>query len=363
MKTNRLTMTILFLIVSMTAILPAAEEETRSNTRHAQTLLQIYGDTAMYTGMDLNDLLSTLGYESVRKILHTTDGVDVGRSVKHRNRNIAACNLSINIRNDELSAVADEILHKTIRQVEVILITAYEAYKTDLQDKTAMLEKRTVENQAELKALEAQMLELSDGRQMERDCLEAEITDLSYDLDKARFGVQVTMARMREVQKQLDEAKERQLIMTAEDPIMQQLQNRLKLFEKQLENIKKRFSGGLVPETDVMEIEQQLIDARIELAEREEMLQDKPAGTKVLEAEERLTDLSLEQSEQEMHLSFLDEQICRRRDLLTHSTEYETLRIKADILRDTLYESMENLEANRQHLAALTPPNIIILSE
>lgn len=372
MKTRKpLALLLCVLLAASASSLRAAEEpNSRSNTMYSSSVLQITGYLDYREADELIELLNSIAHGAIRERLQAP--LFTGRPQPNYSARIEGTSvvngtvtgkLLVEIQKDSLPPIADEIRDEVFARIQTFLDTSYEIDKQVFTEKAALLEDQANRAQAELKELEAQLLKITGGQQMDRGRLEETITRLTQEQQEADFRLQATDHRRQNLANQLNQAKKSLLTMKGNDTILGQLQEKVNLMQQRLELLQQQQKAGVAPEADVLLAQQQLIDTRIELAKRQEALQTGPEAQQIRQLEESLADLSMEISEQQMRFRFLHEQINRTRQMLEHSTEYKTLRIKSEVRQDSLYESIEELEEIRNSLAALRPPRLVILSK
>jgi chromosome segregation ATPase len=258
---------------------------------------------------------------------------------------------------------AQEVKESFLNRLRENLNRSYEEYRQSLLGRQEAYERQVAQTEAQMNTLQEAILEITGGKKMSREFLEDQITGLSSELQEKEFEIGVHENRLKNLNNQIQEAEQYHREKQATNPIPAELEKKVASLEQQFQNMKRMAEAGQVSGQEIQEIEQHLIEARIELAERREMTEQSPEAQRIRELKEQLTQLSLSFSEQQMRMSFLREQIDNVRSLLERSTEYETLRIKADVQRKALYESIEQLERIQRENRLLTPPILTVISQ
>lgn len=354
-----------------------AQEQTppdaNSISVNASVLLQINGYPTYRNPDQWVDLLNTITQETASQHLQMpaafkfASGTRTNYFIRFEpifvsEREITG-KLAVVISNPELPPIADEIRAEIIARIERFLRTDYETNKQVLSERSNTLQKLVEQVQVELKGLEVRTLEITGGRQMDEVSLRVTVTQLSQERDEAAFQLRSMEGRIRNLHARMGDAREKEKKASAEDEILHQLQQKVDLLQQQLERLKTQQQAGTISASEITEAQQRLIDARIELAHRREVLQSGPEAQKARETEELITDLGMEMSEQQMRINFLEEQIAQARHMLERSTEYDMLRIQIDTRKKTLHDSMQELEDIRSTLATLQTPQVAVLSQ
>lgn len=387
MKPKKVILTILCIVILFgCSSLNAAEKKEYSNTLNASALIRIQADPS-FLGIEGSTEFNAICKPAFQQAFHdiysnqktkanlsyeeaVRDGlivsIDLLGSLEVPGLDMAVqgtINIDLDLLSGEYPLAAQEIKESFLKRLGENLNRAFEEYRQSLRDREVAFAKQVAEAEGNIKALQEALLEITGGKKMSREFLEDQITELSKQLEEVHFRIRAGEKRFELLQRQLEEAKARQREKQADDPITNVIQNKIKLLEQNLQGLKQMGDSLRVTAEKIQEIEQRLIEAQIELAERQEMAEEGPEAQRMRELKEQLTNLSLEQSEQEMRENFLLNQISVAREMLKRSTEYETLRIKADVQRDALRDSIEQLEEIRRENSLLTPPIITVISQ
>jgi hypothetical protein len=377
MKTKRVVLCGICLVLFLNGswLIAAEEKQDYSNTRQTSAMIRIQanpsflwiGDYESFTAIckpaiqqAFTEVYGNHNLSVDTDITFTFLGVMEGTG----NDKAIQASIEIDLSSYEgIPMAAQEVKESFLNRLRENLNRSYEEYRQSLLGRQEAYERQVAQAEAQMNTLQEAILEITGGKKMSREFLEDQITGLSSELQEKEFEIGVHENRLKNLNNQIQEAEQYHREKQATNPIPAELEKKVASLEQQFQNMKRMAEAGQVSGQEIQEIEQHLIEARIELAERREMTEQSPEAQRIRELKEQLTQLSLSFSEQQMRMSFLREQIDNVRSLLERSTEYETLRIKADVQRKALYESIEQLERIQRENRLLTPPILTVISQ
>lgn len=379
MKTKRVVLCVICLVLFLNGSLLIAAEEKQdySNARQASAIVRIQLNESFFAISDdvaAISLFQPAIQQAMRDVFRAGEitaapGQELVKVtylgiIEMPNGEYAVqCGLNVDLNNElgeQLPKAAEELKGIILERLKEDLRRGYEEYRQSLGSREEAFTRQVAEAEAQMNALQKALLEITGGKKMSREFLEDQITRLSGELKEREFEIGVRENRLKNLNDRIQEAERSMQEKMEADPIPRELARKIEPLETKLKHLQ---TMGTPPREEIQEIEQHLIEARIELAERREMASQSPEAHRVWELKEQLTRLSLDASEQDMRKNFLEEQIAEIRHFLDRSMEYETLRIKAEVQRDALHESIQQLEKMRRENNLLTPPIVTVISQ
>lgn len=258
---------------------------------------------------------------------------------------------------------AEEIKVVFLTLLKENLRIAYDQYHQSRMNRESAFAEQVAESEQQLRQIQDDLFAISGGKRMEREFLEQQITELHERLAETEFEIQIQENRIQELSAQHAEARGILKDKQANDPITGELEKRIHLLQERLKSLVKMKEAGHIEEEEILELEEHLLSARIELEERKEDAGNGQQAEWIHKLKEEIAVQALELSEQRMMSDFIQKRMNNTHKLLEQSMEHEMLQMKADLFRKTLYESMEDLEELRRQNKLLTGPTVTVISK
>ena len=264
---------------------------------------------------------------------------------------------------DQAAPAAEEFSKKIVVLFEHSLLDSWDHHRNVLNDhlKTAEEEVKLTEN--ELRSQQDILREISGSRALDRDEILLEIRRLRVTLESLemeqvseKFTVDATLKRIAEIERKTK-------TQIAEDTVTAELHQMIELNTQNLRHMKNLVETGSASIAQLADAEEKLARARIELARRREEL-SKSAGGNLIEAlNMQLADSSIKTAQGKAHFTTYEQRLAEAEELLSKSSDYELISLRADIARQNLREVLVWRDRISRRMRMLRPPSVSVLGE
>lgn len=262
---------------------------------------------------------------------------------------------------DEAMPAAEELSMKIVELFKDSLMDSFDHHRRLLGGHLDAAEEEVKLTENELRAEQDKLREISGSRVLDGNEILRDISDLrnlieNLEMQQAseQLTVDATLKRIAEI-----ESKTKTQI--AEDTVTAELERMLELNTVHLQRTKELFEEATVSMAEVAIAEAKLARAKIELARRREEL-SKSAGGNLLESlNKKLADHSIRTAADKAYLATHERRLAEAEELLSKSSEYELISLRADIAKQNLREVLVWRDRISRHMRMLRPPSVSVL--
>ena len=257
---------------------------------------------------------------------------------------------------------AQEFMEFLIEGLKQSLNKSYEDSKNRLNQQVKIAEENAKNAEKEFYTLQEQMRKLSGLRDFSRRTILADINNLQTQIDRYTIEVFNSESYLEDLPKQIENTRKRIEEKLKTDAILIELENVVRILQKQFDSVKKLADYGQGPSQDLILAEEKLARAQLEVTRRKEELQ-RPSGRDSIDSlNDRIAQFSVMRAQSNKRLNSAQQQLDEARKLLGKADDYEVLSIKADIARSSLRKALENL-ADLKRNADIVPPTITVMGD
>lgn len=261
----------------------------------------------------------------------------------------------------EVKPAAEEFMQILVYFLQESLSDAFKIHKDKLESQLNLAAEEANRAEADLRNMQETLREISGSRILDRNSILRDISILrdeiqSTKMDQAadQVSIKATTERIAEIQRKLQ-------AQIAKDVVTRELQRILEIQSQDLENTKKLFDAGTVSSAELAGAEEKIARAKIELAQRRELMSKSAGGDLIESLNKALADRSILTPQYKAQLSNLEEQFAEALDLLGKTDDYELLSLKADIARQNLQEAIIWRDRMNRRIRMLPPPTVSVI--
>jgi hypothetical protein len=256
---------------------------------------------------------------------------------------------------------AEEFMMALIDNLRNALSGAFDQYNAKLNKQLQLANEEATRAEAELVQMQAKLRDISGSRDLSRNVILRNISEMRQKLQTAIMKrasdetlYETTASRIAE-----EQARRKKLI--EDDPISKEFQSILDVHERRLKDTQKLYESGRASASDLEDIREKIIRARIELAKRQEEVSNPPGGIVLSSLNNDLANLSTKMTLARQEISSFEEQLKEAEELLGKADSYELLSLKTDIARQNLEETLLWRARLGRNVRSIQPPDVTVI--
>lgn len=375
MKIRKLTALLAAIILLTTA---TAQEDTKeakkelSNTRIASCLVKITCDPAVLplSLETIDQLLNSSGVagKAAREILEIPVFTDEAEEMVQFGiwplsdelesdfaaEQILFFRLGVEL-DTGVKPAAEELMKALVDNLRKTLHAAFDDYSKRFRQQLDFAVRDVQRAEAELRNLQRTLRNILGTYNLERQAIlddtsrsRRELRDTEMELETNEAFVQATSKRIAETEKKMMDK-------LANDPVLSELQKIIKIHE---ERITKLGNKG-APEPETSEARENLLRARIELAEHREEIRQSAGAELINSLRNQISEVTIQRAQALMRMENFQKQLQEAEHLLEKADDYELVSLKVKIAKQTLEESLL-LYSRMKRKGLLISPSVVV---
>lgn len=145
--------------------------------------------------------------------------------------------------------------------------------------------------------------------------------------------------------------------------VLKGLEELIGFHQKRLDTVKMQVEAGNVSADMIVEAEEKLARAKIELAQKKQQITNDAGGNKIDQLEFQLHNFEINKAETDEKIKYLQGRLGSTEALLRQADTYEILSLKVQVAKNALKDALYKLEETKQQLNLLAPAVILVGSE
>lgn len=250
---------------------------------------------------------------------------------------------------------AEELMKALIDNLHKTLNAAFKDYSKRFRQQLDFAVRDVQRAEAELRNLQRTLRNILGTYNLERQAIlddtsrsRRELRDTEMELETNEAFVQATSKRIAETEKKMMDK-------LANDPVLSELQKIIKIHE---ERITKLGNKG-APEPETSEARENLLRARIELAEHREEIRQSAGAELINSLRNQISEVTIQRAQALMRMENFQKQLQEAEHLLEKADDYELVSLKLEIAKQTLEESLL-LHSRMQRKGLLISPSVVV---
>jgi len=266
--------------------------------------------------------------------------------------------LKVELPEDYFKQVAEEFMHALVENLRKTIseacVDVRHRFITQLDQANEEVERA----ERRLAALQGELNEISGTRIIWREFNQQELGDLRDKIETAelrqaerRLTKEAIVEKISRTQALVEKRLE-------DDPIAKELQATVEANARQLAEMEASGKFGF---HDLQEFRENLIRARMELAERREQISNDAGARRVESLNEELQEHLLNERKTEHYLSQMQQKQNKLTELMPKADKYELLEMKIDIARDSLEDAIRWRDELQRRFRMIQEPAVTII--
>jgi len=387
MNAKKLLPVLITLIFTASALcLPQEEKTELSNTMHASCVIKVVttGDLVPRDDRSLRETIvftlksSNVGGKAAKEILGITPKADFWHHLIVYSVSMTegpddiytnTVGLSIDLENVEPAPApaAEEFLFALVEEFRQSLNKSYKDSQRILAQQIALAQGNADYMEARLRNLQDEQADLrarSGLPNLSRDAILKDANNMKTKIAEEEFNLSSMDWRHDSVFEQIRFFRERIQEETLDSNIvLKGLEELIDLHQKRLDTVNKQVEEGHVSADKIVEAEEKLARAKIELAQKKQQIKDNAGGNKIDQLKFQLNNFEIEKAETNKKIKYLHSRLGSTEALLRHADTYEILSLKVQVAKNALKNALYKLEEMKQQLNTMAPAVILVGSE
>jgi len=268
--------------------------------------------------------------------------------------------LHVGLPNDEKPA-AEEFMMALIDNLRSALHGAFDEYRTKFNQQLELAGNEAARAESELVQMQAQLRSISGSRDLSRYAILSDISILRQKLQTAMMQRASDESLYEATTNRIAEEQARRKKLVEDDLIIGELKSMLVVHEKRLRDTQKLYEDGSISASDLEDVKEKILRARIELAKRQEEVSNPPGGIVLGSYNNELANLSTKMTLAQQEIPSFEEQLKEAEDLLEKADSYELLSLKAEIARQNLEETLLWHARLGRNIRSIQPPDVTVI--
>jgi hypothetical protein len=261
----------------------------------------------------------------------------------------------------ELTPAAEEFMYALVNNLRTTLVQVFKDYKLRFEKQHELAKEQAANAEKDLREKQKALRELSRSHVLDRDQILAEIYRMRQELQTAKLNlasnevvIDTTTQKIAEIDSKIKEQLEK-------DTIINEYQKIIELSDKFLAEAEKEIQAGRISTAQIDQIKEKVARAKIEQARRRESLSISIGGNLLESLNKELADRSVKATDLEASISNFEKQMAEAESLLAKADDYELLKIKVDMAKQSLQESIAWRDRVNRQIRLLQEPAISVL--
>jgi hypothetical protein len=273
--------------------------------------------------------------------------------------------LSVNLQEDNIGMTvkpaAEEFMNAVIENLRDALRGAFDEYRNRVHGRLELAEEEASRTERELSDIQERLRKIADSHILDKDRILGDIMDLRRNLQNIKMNQESDRVIVESITKRIAETQARAKEQIANDTVLKEIQQIIERQQQQVTAAKLLADRGMAGEDKIVEAEQNLSRARIELAQRKEELSRSAGGNEIESLNRQLADRSIQESQNQARIAALNKQLAEQEDLLNKTDDYELLSLKTDIAKQNLQEALIWRDRISRQMRLIQPPMVSVL--
>jgi len=238
---------------------------------------------------------------------------------------------------------------------------AFDEYRTKFNQQLELAGNEAARAESELVQMQAQLRSISGSRDLSRYAILSDISILRQKLQTAMMQRASDESLYEATTNRIAEEQARRKKLVEDDLIIGELKSMLVVHEKRLRDTQKLYEDGSISASDLEDVKEKILRARIELAKRQEEVSNPPGGIVLGSYNNELANLSTKMTLAQQEIPSFEEQLKEAEDLLEKADSYELLSLKAEIARQNLEETLLWHARLGRNIRSIQPPDVTVI--
>jgi chromosome segregation ATPase len=252
-------------------------------------------------------------------------------------------------------------MNAVIENLRAALRGAFDEYRNRVHGRLELAEEEASRTERELSDIQERLRKIADSHILDKDRILGDIMDLRRNLQNIKMNQESDRVIVESITKRIAETQARAKEQIANDTVLKEIQQIIERQQQQVTAAKLLADRGMAGEDKIVEAEQNLSRARIELAQRKEELSRSAGGNEIESLNRQLADRSIQESQNQARIAALNKQLAEQEDLLNKTDDYELLSLKTDIAKQNLQEALIWRDRISRQMRLIQPPMVSVL--
>ena len=264
---------------------------------------------------------------------------------------------------DVQTPAVEEFMFAIIEQLRLYLEKEYEQYFQRLELNMKAASENTIKAEVELRSLQSRLRDISGSFNLDRKAILENIANLQNELGGIEKRMKEADFMVNELSRQIAEASAKIDSALYNDVVLKELETILSSQQKSFDSVNKLVETGAANSSQLFEAEEKLARAKIDIAQRKELIRKSAGGEKIEMLNQRIDDISMRKQQDMIVRETIDQQLGLAQNLLGRVDEYEIVGLKTDVAKEAYQRSIwsESELKAKMSLSSLIPTTITIV--
>jgi len=369
------------LIFTTSALCLSQEDDTElSNTMHASCVIKIVTTPDILPWNNIEESIysilvsSNVGGKTAKQTLEITPAqifwqclnVDmISSPPRYPDVYETMISLSIDLDESGVSAPApavEEFLFALVEGLRQSLNKSYIGSQRIWAQQIAFAEENAATAEVQLRNLQAEQAELRAQAglpDLSRDAILKDANNIKTQIAQEEFNLSSMDWRRDSVLKQMRFFHEK-IREENNNVVLKGLEELISFHEKSLDTVKKQVEEGHVSADMIVEAEEKLARAKIELAQKKQQITNDAGGDKFKQLEFQFANFEIDKAETEKRLQYLQGRLGSTEPLLQQADQFEILTLKVKVAKGALTDALYKLEETKKQLNTMAPAVVLV---
>ena len=276
----------------------------------------------------------------------------------------ATVRLVVRLKPEGDKPAATELLQALAGNLRETLADAAAQYERQLRELLDFLESQRdqlAERLSDPEFAEFTQRKVTDRIESEASALARHGAHMAREIQSIELELAGLNARAQAVQKQVAATKQETEQKLAGDTVARELQKLIEMATTHLENLRRMADSGRTSGAEVLQAEENLTRARIELARRREELSQSTGAPQIEKFNASLAEIAVDMAEREAQLEILRRQLEDIRQKMADASSYSPSEAKVRMAHEMLDVIERRMATVQMQLANLHPPTIVMI--
>jgi hypothetical protein len=266
--------------------------------------------------------------------------------------------LEVELPEDYFKQVAEEFMSALVENLRETISEACVNVRRRFITQLDQANEEVERVEGRLAALQGKLNEISGTHVIWREFNQQELDDLRNEIEAAELRLAESRLTKEAIVEKISRTQALVEKRLEDDLIAKELQATVEANAKQLAEMEASGKFGF---HDLQEFRENLIRARMELAERREQISNDAGARRVESLNEELQELLLRERKTEHYLSQMQQKQNKLTELMPKADKYELLEMKIDIARDSLEDAIRWRDELQRRFRMIQEPTVTII--
>lgn len=262
--------------------------------------------------------------------------------------------LAVKLEHD-VKPAAEEFMNALIDNLRKTLDAAFRDYSKRFRQQLEFAENDVRHAEADLVGTQEKLRQILGSYNLEREAILDDMRSFRRELRDMDMEFEGNEAFIEATSKRIAETEDKIANKIALDPVLAELQKIVKIHE---ERITKLGNKG-APEPETSDARENLLRARIELAEHREEIRQSAGAELINKLRNQISELTIRQAQALKRMDHFRMQLSTAEHLLEKADEYELFSLKVKIAKQTLEEALIQHSRMKRKIP-LIPPSVVV---